>query len=165
MAGAAQHKSGLIFIFVTILVDMIGVGIIIPVIPTLIETLTDQSLSDAAFTGGLLIFAYAATQFLFAPVMGELSDRFGRKPILLMALLGLGLDYFIHAFSPTIGWLFLGRILAGVFGASHTVAFAYIADISTKENKAKNFGIVGAAFGLGFIIGPGLGGIIGSEWG
>ncbi|NOQ72451.1 MAG: MFS transporter [Crocinitomix sp.] len=144
---------------------MIGVGLIVPIIPDLISSLTGQNLSDAALTGGLLITAYAGVQFLFAPVMGELSDRFGRKPILLLSLFGLGIDYILHAFSPTITWLFVGRILAGVFGASHTVAFAYIADVSSKENKAKNFGIIGAAFGLGFVIGPALGGIIGENWG
>tara|TARA_B110000037_G_scaffold220233_2_gene287317 strand:+ start:15429 stop:16628 length:1200 start_codon:yes stop_codon:yes gene_type:complete len=144
---------------------MIGVGIIVPIIPDLISSLTGQNLSDAALTGGLLITAYAGVQFLFAPVMGELSDSYGRKPILLLSLFGLGVDYVLHAFAPTIMWLFAGRILAGIFGASHTVAFAYIADVSNKENKAKNFGIIGAAFGLGFVIGPAIGGIIGENWG
>jgi DHA1 family tetracycline resistance protein-like MFS transporter len=158
-------NSALVFIFFTVLIDMIGVGIIVPIIPDLISSLTGQNLSDAALTGGLLITAYAGVQFLFAPVMGELSDRYGRKPILLLSLFGLGVDYVLHAFAPTIIWLFAGRILAGIFGASHTVAFAYIADVSTKENKAKNFGIIGAAFGLGFVIGPAIGGIIGENWG
>ena len=144
---------------------MIGVGIIVPIIPDLISSLTGQNLSDAALTGGLLITAYAGVQFLFAPVMGELSDSYGRKPILLLSLFGLGVDYVLHAFAPTIMWLFAGRILAGIFGASHTVAFAYIADVSNKENKAKNFGIIGAAIGLGFVIGPAIGGIIGENWG
>lgn len=165
MEKPVSKNHALAFIFVTILVDMIGVGIIIPVIPDLITKLTGQDLSDGALTGGFLIFAYAAMQFFFAPVMGELSDRYGRKPILLLALFGLGTDYVIHAFAPTLFWLFVGRILAGVFGASHTVATAYIADISSKEDKAKNFGIIGAAFGLGFVIGPGIGGLIGNEWG
>lgn len=165
MEKQSSKTPAILFIFFTILIDMMGVGIIIPVIPELISSLTGESLSEAAFTGGLLYTSYAFAQFLFAPVMGEFSDRFGRKPILLIALLGLGLDYFIHAYSPTLGWLFFGRILAGIFGASHTVAFAYIADISTKENKAKNFGVIGAAFGLGFVIGPALGGLIGEEWG
>lgn len=165
MTEKQNNNTGLVFIFITVLVDMIGVGIIMPIIPALLEELTSQSLSDAALTGGLLIFAYAVTQFFFAPIMGELSDRYGRKPILLLALFGLGIDYFICAFASTVGILFIGRIMAGVFGASHTVAFAYIADISSKDNKAKNFGIVGAAFGLGFVIGPGLGGVIGANWG
>ncbi len=165
MQEKETKNSALIFIFFTVLIDMIGVGLIVPIIPDLISSLTGQNLSDAALTGGLLITAYAGVQFLFAPVMGELSDRYGRKPILLLSLFGLGVDYVIHAFSPTIAWLFVGRILAGIFGASHTVAFAYIADVSNKENKAKNFGIIGAAFGLGFVIGPAIGGIIGENWG
>ena len=159
-----NRKASLIFIFITILVDVIGLGIIIPVIPGLIEKLTGEGLSEAAGYGGLLMISFAAVQFLFAPVLGELSDRFGRRPVLLMSLFGLGLDYIFHAFAPTIGWLFVGRILAGITGASHTVAAAYIADISTKENKAKNFGMIGAAFGLGFIIGPLIGGVC-AQWG
>ncbi|MDG1916055.1 MAG: TCR/Tet family MFS transporter [Crocinitomix sp.] len=165
MQEKKAKNSALVFIFLTVLIDMIGVGIIVPIIPDLISSLTGQNLSDAALTGGLLITAYAGVQFLFAPVMGELSDSYGRKPILLLSLFGLGVDYVLHAFAPTIMWLFAGRILAGIFGASHTVAFAYIADVSNKENKAKNFGIIGAAFGLGFVIGPAIGGIIGENWG
>ncbi len=149
----------MIFIFITILVDVIGIGIIIPVIPSLIEKLSDGGLSEASRIGGWLIFAFAIMQFLFAPLMGILSDKFGRRPILLLALLGLGIDYIFHAFAPSIGWLFLGRVFAGITGASITVATAYIADISTPEKKAQNFGMIGAAFGLGFIIGPVIGGI------
>lgn len=159
------NNTAIVFIFLTVLIDMMGIGLIVPIIPELISSLTGESLSDAAWTGGLIYMTYAFVQFLFAPVLGELSDRFGRKPVLLLALFGLGVDYIIHAFALTIGWLFAGRILAGVFGASHTVAMAYIADISTKENKAKNFGIIGAAFGLGFVLGPALGGLIGDAWG
>lgn len=155
-------KSAIIFIFVTVLVDVIGVGIIIPVIPTLIKDLTGLGLSEASAYGGGLLIAFAGMQFLFAPVLGELSDKYGRRPVLLLALLGLSIDYLIHAFAPTILWLFVGRILAGICGASFTVANAYIADISTAENKAKNFGLMGAAFGLGFIIGPSIGGIFGA---
>lgn len=144
---------------------MMGIGIIIPIIPDLILDLTGKSVSDAAVIGGLLISTYAIFQFFFSPVLGEISDRYGRKPLLLLGLFGLGLDYLICAFAPTIGWLFVGRSLAGFFGASHTVAMAYVADISTKENKAKNYGIIGAAFGLGFVLGPAIGGVIGEEWG
>jgi DHA1 family tetracycline resistance protein-like MFS transporter len=154
-----SRKASLIFVFITVLVDIIGIGIIIPAIPKLIEKLTGQGLSDAAFWGGLLMTTYAVMQFLFAPILGELSDRFGRRPVLLIALFGLGLDYILHAYAPTITWLFIGRILSGIAGASHTVATAYIADISTNEEKAKNFGLIGAAFGLGFIIGPSIGGM------
>jgi MFS transporter, DHA1 family, tetracycline resistance protein len=156
-----NRKASLTFIFITILVDVIGIGIIIPVIPSLIEKLSGDGLSEASRIGGWLIFAFAIMQFLFAPLMGILSDKFGRRPVLLLSLLGLGIDYLFHAYAPTIGWLLVGRVLAGVTGASLTVANAYIADISTPENKAQNFGMVGAAFGLGFIIGPVIGGIAG----
>lgn len=139
--------------------DVIGIGIIIPVIPSLLDSLLGTGLSDAAKYGGWLIFTFAFMQFLFAPVLGTLSDKFGRRPVLLLALLGLGFDFLIHALAPTITWLFVGRILAGIFGASFTVASAYIADISPPEKKAQNFGIMGAAFGLGFIIGPVIGGV------
>lgn len=160
----SSSKTALTFIFITILVDVIGIGIIIPVVPSLIESLTGEGLSVAAKYGGYLMVAFAGMQFFFAPIMGELSDKYGRRPILLISLLGLGIDYVFHAFAPTIGWLFVGRILAGICGASFTVANAYIADVSTKDNKAKNFGLVGAAFGLGFIIGPVIGGIA-AKWG
>lgn len=140
---------------------MIGIGIIVPVIPALIENLSNKSLNEAAEIGGWMMAAYAVMQFIFAPILGELSDRYGRKPVLLMSMFGLGLDYLFHAFAPTLLWLFVGRIIAGITGASHTVANAYMADISTPDNKAKNFGIIGAAFGLGFIIGPAIGGVFG----
>ncbi|MCG8575055.1 MAG: TCR/Tet family MFS transporter [Flavobacteriales bacterium] len=164
MNAPKSNTASLTFIFVTILVDVIGIGIIIPVIPKLIEGLTGQPLNEAAGWGGLLIMSFAAMQFLFSPLMGELSDRYGRRPILLISLAGLGVDYYFHAIAPTIWWLFAGRILAGICGASFTVATAYIADISSKENKAKNFGLIGAAFGVGFIIGPIIGGIC-AKWG
>lgn len=159
-----QSSSALIFIFITILVDVIGIGIIIPVVPKLIINLTGSAVSDAATIGGLLMISYSVMQFLFAPFIGELSDRFGRRPVLLISLLGLGIDYIFHAFAPTLAWLFVGRFLAGITGASFTVASAYIADVSTPENKAKNFGLIGAAFGLGFILGPLIGGYC-AQWG
>ncbi len=159
-----KRSAALGFIFVTILVDVIGLGIIIPVVPKLIENLTGEGLSEASRYGGWLIFSFAVMQFIFSPILGGLSDRFGRRPILLLSLLGLGLDYIFHAFAPSIAWLFVGRIIAGVMGASFTTATAYIADISTPENRAQNFGLVGAAFGLGFIIGPVIGGLA-SKWG
>jgi DHA1 family tetracycline resistance protein-like MFS transporter len=152
-------KASLIFIFITILIDVIGIGIIIPVFPTLLTELSGLGLSEASRIGGWLIGAYALMQFFFAPVLGAMSDRYGRRPIILIALLGLGIDYIFHAWAPTIAFLFVGRLLAGITGASFTVATAYIADISTPEKKAQNFGLVGAAFGLGFILGPVIGGI------
>lgn len=156
-----SKKTALLFIFITILVDVIGIGIILPIIPELIMELTGEGNHMAIIYGMWLTTSFAGMQFLFSPILGEISDRFGRRPILLLALLGLSVDYLIHAWAPTITWLFLGRFLAGITGASFTVASAYIADVSTKENKAKNFGLIGAAFGLGFIIGPGIGGFFG----
>ena len=160
----SSYKASIGFIFITILIDVIGIGIIIPVIPGLLDSMLGTGLSDAAKYGGLLIFTFAIMQFLFAPVLGTLSDKYGRRPVLLLALFGLGVDFLIHAVAPNLFWLFAGRILAGIFGASFTVATAYIADISAPEKKAQNFGIMGAAFGLGFIIGPLIGGVC-AQWG
>ncbi|HQD08984.1 MAG TPA: MFS transporter [Flavihumibacter sp.] len=159
---ASSKKAALGFIFVTLLVDVIGLGIIIPVVPKLLEGLIHGTISDASRYSGWLGFAYAFMQFLCAPIIGNLSDRYGRRPVLLFSLLGFGVDYLFLALAPTVGWLFVGRIIAGMFGASFTTASAYIADISTPENRAQNFGMIGAAFGLGFIIGPVLGGVLGS---
>jgi len=153
-----NKKAALGFVFITVLIDVIGLGIIIPVVPDLIRQLTHKGLSRAAELNGLLTFAYAFMQFVCAPIMGNLSDRYGRRPVLLFALLGFGLDYLFQGFAPTLGWLFVGRIIAGMTGASFTTATAYIADVSEPEKRAQNFGLVGAAFGLGFIIGPALGG-------
>jgi len=155
-----KKQAALGFIFITLLIDVIGFGIIIPILPQLIQSLTHGSVSDSSRYGGLLIFAYASVQFLASPVVGNLSDQFGRRPVLLCSLFGFGIDYLFLAFAPSIGWLFLGRIIAGITGASITTASAYIADISTPEKKAQNFGMIGAAFGLGFIIGPVLGGYL-----
>lgn len=149
------------FIFLTLLIDITGLGIIIPVLPQLIAQLIHGNLSTAAAYGGWLTFAYAFMQFIFAPVIGALSDKLGRRPVLLWSLFGFGIDYLFLAFAPTIGWLFVGRIVAGITGASFSTATAYIADISAPEKKAQNFGLIGAAFGLGFIIGPVIGGLLG----
>ena len=156
-----SNSKALSFIFITLLIDVIGLGIIIPVLPALIEQITGGDISEASRTGGWLTFAYAAMQFLFSPVIGGLSDRYGRRPVLLASLLGFGLDYILMGFAPTIGWLFLGRLIAGITGASYTTAGAYIADVSTPEKRAQNFGLIGVAFGVGFIIGPVLGGLLG----
>lgn len=157
----SKRTPALGFIFITLLIDVTGFGIIIPVIPKLITELIHGDLSQAATYGGWLMFAYAIVQFFFSPIIGNLSDRFGRRPVLLFSLLGFSIDYVITALAPTVGWLFLGRILAGVTGASMTTATAYIADVSPPEKRAQNFGLVGAAFGLGFIIGPVIGGVLG----
>ena len=156
---AVKRNAALGFIFITILIDVIGFGLIIPVIPALIKSLTGGDITVAAKYGSWLSFSYAIMMFFFSPIVGGLSDRYGRRPVLLLALLGLGLDYLFQAFSPTITLLFIGRIIAGVTGASFTTASAYIADISEPEKRAQNFGMIGVAFGVGFIIGPSLGGI------
>ena len=159
MPGKKEAAIG--FIFITILIDVIGFGIIIPVFPKLISEMIHGSISDASRYGGWLMFAYAITQFVCAPILGNLSDQYGRRPIILGSLFGFAIDYLFLALAPSIGWLFIGRVLAGVTGSSFTTASAYIADISTPEKRAQNFGMVGAAFGLGFIIGPVLGGLLG----
>jgi DHA1 family tetracycline resistance protein-like MFS transporter len=157
---ATSRQAAIKFIFVTLLIDIMGWGLIIPVMPRLIAELKHITVNEASSYGGWLLSVYAITQFLFAPVIGNLSDRYGRRPVLLSSLLGFGIDYLFLALAPTYGWLFVGRVIAGITGASFTTASAYIADISTAENRAKNFGMVGAAFGLGFIIGPALGGLL-----
>ena len=157
----SNGKSALGFIFFTLLIDVTGLGIIIPVLPKLIEELIHGNISLASRYGGWLTFTYAIMQFLFSPFLGNLSDKYGRRPILLFSLFGFGVDYIFLSFAPTIGWLFVGRTFAGITGASFTTATAYIADISAPEERAKNFGLVGAAFGLGFIIGPVIGGLLG----
>ncbi|RYU81286.1 TCR/Tet family MFS transporter [Hymenobacter persicinus] len=161
-----KRPAALGFIFVTLLLDVIGFGIIIPIMPKLIGDLLGshlsaaERLSEAARYGGWMMFAFASMQFLFSPVLGNLSDKFGRRPVLLFALFGFGLDYLFLAFAPSIGWLFVGRIIAGITGASFSTAMAYIADISPPEKRAQNFGLVGAAFGMGFAIGPVIGGLL-----
>jgi DHA1 family tetracycline resistance protein-like MFS transporter len=159
-----KKNSALTFIIITLLIDFTGFGIIIPVLPNLIQQLTGKGLSTAAEYGGLLLLAYSLAQFIFSPIVGGLSDRYGRRPILLASLFGLGIDYVFLSFAPTITWLFVGRIIAGITGASFSTAMAYIADVSTPEKKAQNFGLVGVAFGVGFIIGPVIGGLC-SVWG
>jgi DHA1 family tetracycline resistance protein-like MFS transporter len=156
-----NRKAAVGFIFITLLLDVIGFGIIIPVFPKLINQLTHSSMSTVSQWGGLLSFAYAIMQFVCAPIIGNLSDQYGRRPVLLFSLFGFGIDYLFLAFAPTIWWLFLGRVIAGIAGSSITTASAYMADISTNENRAQNFGMIGAAFGIGFIIGPVMGGVLG----
>lgn len=157
------YKRSLTLIFITLLVDVIGIGIIIPIIPKLLETLGNYTVSEASAVGAWMVVAFALPQFLFSPIMGGLSDRYGRRPVLIIALLGLGVDFVFHALAPTVSLLFVGRILAGICGASFTTASSYIADISTPEKRAQNFGLIGVAFGVGFILGPIIGGIAG-DW-
>lgn len=158
-APAAGHA--LAFIFITLMIDTIGLGIIIPVMPELIRELTGQGLEQAAVYGGWLAFAYSSTQFLCGPVIGNLSDHFGRRPVLFASLLAFGLDYVVMGLAPRLWWLYLGRVVAGMAGASYTTGLAFIADVSPPARRAQNFGLVGTAFGIGFIIGPALGGLLG----
>jgi MFS transporter, DHA1 family, tetracycline resistance protein len=161
---ASKRSPAMGFIFLTLLIDVIGFGLIIPVMPELIKTLAKTDNSHAATISGWMIGVYALTQFIFSPILGNLSDKYGRRPVLLFSLLGFGIDYLFLCFAPSVEWFFVGRVIAGITGASFTTASAYIADISTAENRAQNFGMIGAAFGLGFIIGPTLGGLLG-HWG
>jgi DHA1 family tetracycline resistance protein-like MFS transporter len=164
MRSSSPRQAAIGFIFITLLIDVMGWGLIIPVMPDLISELKGIPINEAAADGAWLLSVYALTQFVFAPVIGNLSDRYGRRPVLLFSLLGFGIDYIILALAPIYSWLFIGRIIAGITGASFTTAAAYIADVSTPETRAKNFGLIGAAFGLGFVIGPALGGLL-AGWG
>ena len=161
MFSRQPGAHALVFIFITVLVDTIGFGIILPVMPELIMELTGEGLSRAAIYGGWLAFSFAVMQFVCGPIMGNLSDRFGRRPVLLLSLTAFGLDYLVMGFSRTIVWLFVGRAIAGITGAAYTTAAAYIADITPPEKRAQSFGLMGAAFGMGFILGPAVGGLLG----
>lgn len=155
-----QRPAALIFILITALIDIMGIGLIIPVLPGLVKELAGSETAGARDIG-FLTAAYAVMQFIFAPILGSLSDRYGRRPVLLLSLLGVTLDYLLLFFAPSLWWLLLGRLIAGITGASLTVANAYIADVTAPEERAKNFGLLGATFGVGFILGPALGGVLG----
>ena len=157
-----RRKAGVSFIFAVILLDMLGVGIIIPILPELIEQFMAGDTSSAARMLGFIASCYAVAQFVFAPILGALSDRFGRRRVLLLSMFGLGVDYLVMGFAPSVTWLFAGRLVAGIMGASITTANAYIADISTPETRARNYGLINVAFGIGFMLGPSLGGLLGS---
>lgn len=159
MRGPGKHA--LTFVFLTILIDTIGFGIIMPVMPQLIVSLTGVPLSRATIIAGWLLATYAVLQFACGPVIGNLSDRFGRRPVLLASLAAFAIDYALMGFAPTIAWLFAGRAIAGVAGAVYSPAMAYIADVSAPEKRAQSFGLMGAAFGIGFIVGPLIGGLLG----
>lgn len=155
------RRAAMAFILVTLFIDVLGIGIVIPVIPELVKQFVAGDIKAAGWYVGIISASYSLTQFLCAPILGALSDRFGRRPVLLASLFGLGVDFIIQGFAPGIRWLFIGRLVAGVMGASFTTAHAYIADVSTAENRAQNFGLAGVMFGLGFIFGPALGGVLG----
>ena len=162
MARAVTNvKWAVAFVFVTVLLNSVGFGIILPVLPELIVDITGDPLHEAARYGGWLAFAYASMQFIFSPVAGNLSDRFGRRPLLLASLVVFGVDYLIMGLAPTLAWLFLGRLIAGTSATSFGIANACIADLFPPEKRAQNFGLIGAAFGVGFILGPVIGGFLG----
>lgn len=153
-----------LFILITVMIDAMGIGLILPVMPDLIRETTGGTLAQAAVWGGILSTAFAAMQFLFGPILGALSDRFGRRPVLLVSLVVMAADYVVMALAGSIWLLLAGRIVGGITAATHSTASAYMADISAPEDKARNFGLIGAAFGLGFVLGPVMGGLL-AEWG
>ena len=156
------RNAAVAFIFVTILLDMFALGLIMPILPKLVESFVDNDTASAARIFGLFGTAWAAMQFIFSPILGGLSDRFGRRPVVLLSNLGLALDYVLMALAPSLIWLFIGRVISGITSASVSTAFAYIADITPPERRAAVFGKVGAAFGAGFIVGPAIGGLLGN---
>jgi MFS transporter, DHA1 family, tetracycline resistance protein len=159
----SHQRASVIFVLITVFIDVLGIGLVIPILPQLVQSLLGGAVVEASFVYGLLVSLYAVMQFFCAPVLGALSDRFGRRPVILLALVGLGCDYILLSFAPSIWWLVVGRIVAGAFGATFTPAGAYIADVSPPEKRAANFGLMGVAFGLGFIAGPALGGLLGER--
>jgi MFS transporter, DHA1 family, tetracycline resistance protein len=160
-ATAGPRRAAFAFVFITVLLDMFAIGIIIPVLPKLVEDFMGGDTARAATIYGIFGTAWAAMQFLFSPVLGSLSDRFGRRPIILLSNFGLGLDYILMALAPNIRWLFIGRVISGITAASVSAAGAYIADVTPQEQRAAKFGLLGAAFGAGFVVGPALGGVLG----
>jgi len=157
----AARKAALAFIFITVLIDVIAFGVIIPVLPHLVQQFVGGDTSVAAYWTGVFAFAFSLVQFFSAPIQGALSDRYGRRPVILLSCLGLGLDFVLMALAPSLAWLFVGRIISAVTSASFTTANAYIADVVPAERRAKSYGMIGAAFGLGFIVGPLVGGVLG----
>lgn len=158
----APRPAAIAFIFVTVVLDVVAMGIIIPVLPKLVENFMHGDTAHAAAIYGVFGTVWAAMQFVCSPFIGVLSDRFGRRPVILLANFGLGLDYIVMALAPTVGWLFVGRVISGITGATWTTAGAYIADVTPQEKRASGFGLLGAAFGLGFVLGPALGGVLGA---
>ena len=163
MTEKAHTKNALLFVMITVMINSIGFGIIIPVLPDLVGALTGAPNNTIGLHMGGLTFMFAMMQFLCMPIIGALSDRFGRRPVMLLSLLGLGLDYLMMTLAPVIGIIYLGRMISGALGATFSTANAYIADVSPPETRAQNFGLVGAAFGIGFMLGPAIGGILGDE--
>jgi DHA1 family tetracycline resistance protein-like MFS transporter len=154
-------RHAVTFVLITVFLDMVGFGLIMPVLPALIEEVGEVGIDRAAVIGGWMFAGFSLAQFVFAPLMGNLADRFGRRPLLLLAIFGLGMDFVLSAVAPTLFWLFVGRIFAGICGASWIIASAFIADVTAPEERARAFGLMGAAFGVGFVIGPAIGGLLG----
>src|SRR6266478_5062687 len=157
------RKAAVAFIFVTVTLDMLAIGLIAPVLPKLILDFLGGNMKVAADWNGIFGTVFAAMQFFFSPVLGVLSDRFGRRPVILLSNLGLGLDYIVMALAPTLGWLFLGRVISGITAASISTGTAYVSDVVAPEKRAAAFGMIGAAFGVGFVLGPALGGLLGNS--
>jgi len=155
-----RRRAAVIFIFVTVVIDVLGIGVIIPVLPKLVEQFMGGDASKGAVMFGLFGTAWSLMQFFFSPLLGAISDRFGRRKVILISCFGLGLDYIVMALAPSVGWLLLGRILSGICASSFSAAGAYIADVSPPEKRAQAFGMIGAAFGVGFVFGPALGGLL-----
>src|SRR6476620_3532095 len=156
------RRAAFAFIFITVLLDMLAIGIVVPVLPKLILDFVGGDAVRGADYLGLFGTAWALMQFLFSPALGALSDRFGRRPVILISNFGLGLDYILMALAPSLAWLFVGRLISGITAASISTAYAYIADVTEPEKRAARFGLLGVAFGVGFVLGPALGGIAGS---
>lgn len=159
--AVAVSRHAVTFVLITVFLDMVAFGLVMPVLPKLIREVGHVGLDRAAVIGGWMFAAFSLAQFVFAPLMGNLSDRFGRRPLLLLAILGLGLDFVLMALAPSLAWLFVGRVLAGLCGSSWIIASAYIADVTAPEDRARAYGLMGAAFGVGFVIGPAIGGLLG----
>src|SRR5262245_29141340 len=162
-AAMTHQRAALGFIFITVLLDMLALGIVVPVLPKLVVGFLRGDTARAAEVIGLFGTVWALMQFVFSPLLGLLSDRFGRRPVILLSNLGLGLDYIVMALAPGIGWLLVGRVLSGITSASITTANAYISDVTPVEKRARGFGLLGAAFGAGFVLGPALGGLLGAK--
>jgi DHA1 family tetracycline resistance protein-like MFS transporter len=160
--ASGPRRAAFIFIFVTVVLDMLSLGMIIPVLPKLVENFLGGDTARAAEVFGVFSTAWALMQFLFSPFLGALSDSFGRRPLVLISNFGLGLDYVLMALAPNLWWLFVGRVISGISSATVPTAYAYITDVTPPEQRAAKFGLIGAAFGLGFVLGPGLGGVLGS---
>ena len=160
--GAARREAAFVFIFATIFLDMLAMGIVIPVLPKLVVDFVGGDTQEAARIFGLFGTAWALMQFLFSPLQGTLSDSFGRRTVILLSNFGVGLDYVLMALAPTLGWLFVGRVISGIAAASISTAYAYVADVTPPEQRAARFGLLGAAFGAGFVLGPALGGLAGN---